>query len=213
MDAGPADVLACTEKSHKRRYSNLQYEFPEWMAQRVFRWGTDLIPDHDLYFDPVCPSYGREDRIHCTVFFGIHTPAAEPVRAVLAGEGGFSITLGRTSYFQNARFDVVKIDVVECGDLYRLHQRVAESLPCTETYAYCPHVTLAYVRPGRGPAYAGRDEFEGQRLWVNSLRFSSHAGGIEYLPLVHREPAPLFMKSSDNGYIKGPYEVLGQPGR
>lgn len=178
---------------HRRRFSNLQYELPEWMAARVRAFGLGLIPDEDVYSDPACPSYGREDRPHCTVFWGIHTPDPEPVRDVLSGEGGFSITLGQTACFECERFDVVKIDVVECGDLYRLHQQIGSRLECTETYSYRPHVTLAYVRRGTGGRYVGRDDFEGQRLWVNSLRFSSSAGRVLYLGLGHREPAAVYL--------------------
>jgi hypothetical protein len=168
---------------HRRQYSSLQFDLPDWLASRVRRWGRSHIPEDALFAPPDDPGYGRTDLIHCTVFWGIHTSDPERVRAALSGASGFTIQLGSVSHFSNSRFDVVKIDVTNCGDLYRLNQRVADRLEVTHVYPYSPHVTVAFVRPGWGRRLCGSRAFAGRHLWVNRLRFVGRTGATTWVRL------------------------------
>lgn len=178
--------------THKKQYSCLMYEFPFWMAQRIIEWGVDHIPNDALYEEKEDPSYGRELKIHCTIFFGIHTNDGELVKTLLCDEEAFSIKLGKTSYFENCKFDVVKIDV-EGGNLYRLHDKIKTQLETTDPYPnYCPHVTIAYVKKGFGPLFNNYNDFEGQTLWINSLKFSNCLGEINHICLKKRQPVDVY---------------------
>jgi hypothetical protein len=67
--------------------------------------------------------------------------------------------------------DVLKIDV-HSEDLHRLNT-LLKSLPYTDTHpTYQPHVTLAYVKPGRGKYYEGISTFVGREFTVDSLVFT-----------------------------------------
>lgn len=156
--------------NHKNLYSSLQYNLPKPLADKINQWGQTNIPDTALFIDENDPTYGRETQSHCTVLGGIHTIYFYPLRELLLDEHGFSIELGKISCFQNCKFDVVKIDVIG-GDLYRLNQKLKQTLDVTETYSYSPHITIAYVKPGMGPKFINSTDFQGINLYVDMLQF------------------------------------------
>jgi hypothetical protein len=167
---------------HKYKFSSVQYDLPPHVSNQIIDWGRYNIPEGALFNDVNDPTYGREDRIHCTIFFGIHTPRVEPVERVLRWETPFPITLGAVSYFTNCRFDVVKLEVFG-NDLFRIHNNIALNLDSTETYKYCPHVTIAYVKKGTGHMYSGTNCFTGRKLWVSTLLFSSSSGNKYHIDI------------------------------
>lgn len=156
--------------NHKTLYSSLQYNIPYPYHDKIVQWGKTNIPDDVLFIDETDPAYGREMQAHCTVLGGIHTSHFHSLFGLLLDEQSFSIELGKVSCFENCKFDVVKIDVIG-GDLYRLNQELKQQLEVTETYAYHPHVTIAYVKPGTGRRFVGSTEFSGINLNVDVLRF------------------------------------------
>lgn len=140
------------------------------------------IADEDLAED------GREDRPHITVKYGIHTEEAYEVAAALRNEPGGVAILGATSLFQAkdnwSGADVVKIDVIS-RDLRRLNGAIASGVEVTDKYpVYRPHVTVAYVKPGRGQKYEGMDAVEGAEVPFYSITFSSKNGTEVDIPLL-----------------------------
>ncbi len=137
------------------------------------------IPDSDLAED------GREEEAHVTVKYGFHTDDAEEIRRVVEDFGTVYLKLGKTSIFPakeassqrgGDQFDVVKIDV-ESEDLHRLNSLLSDSLEHTDTHPdYKPHITLAYVKPGRGKKYVGDDTVEGEEVFGARLIFSDQEG-------------------------------------
>lgn len=157
------------------------------------------IPDEDLAAD------GREADPHVTVKYGLHTPDPGAVRRVVQGFGPVTVTLGRTAYFAGGdasiqrggdAYDVVYVEVL--GDDVRfLNKLVSDSLPHTDTHPeYVPHVTLAYVRPGLGEKYAGRDAVEGLELTFTELDFADQEGAHTAVPLEEGAPAKAVRKGS-----------------
>lgn len=161
------------------KFSSTQVDLPETVAREVRAVGERLIPDSELYTDPADDSYGREERPHVTVKYGLHTEDAEEVRHALAGEPPVAVTLGKLSVFPgkgDTPYDVVKADV-DSPDLHRLNKKIGDSLKVTDTHPeYVPHVTLAYVKRGEGKKYAGDSSLEGKRLTFDSVTFSSSNG-------------------------------------
>jgi 2'-5' RNA ligase len=168
---------------------------------------ADAIPDADLAAD------GREEEYHVTIKYGLHTADAEEVRQVVEGFGPVEITLGATSIFPAKEtgpqrggdaYDVVKVDV-DSPDLYRLNRVIADALEHTDTHPkYQPHVTLAYVKPGRGKRYVGNDAVEGKTLNLSDLVFSNQEGERTVISLsgVRPEVARALEAVGANGVAK-----------
>ena len=89
--------------------------------------------------------------IHITLRYGIQGDDIAAIEALLRTQRPFAATLGATSSFPpsaNNSGVAVIIATIECPELHALHQRLGEVVDFMEpTFAYEPHVTVAYVRP------------------------------------------------------------------
>ncbi len=161
---------------HRHQYSCIYYNLPTVVSQQIIEWGNSNISDEILYSPPDDNTYGRENLIHCTVFFGLHTDSATPVVFLLENEPPFLIRLGQVSCFSNDLFDVVKIEVWS-DDLLRLHSKMGSCLHCTEKFStYTPHITIAYLNKGEGEKFIGDKTFDRMTMRVDTLNFSSKVG-------------------------------------
>lgn len=148
------------------KFSSIQINIPESMAKKVMDVGK-LIPGSELADD------GRENDIHVTCLFGIHSSDPADVSMAITSFGQFEIELGKTSYFECDGYDVVKIDVIS-QKLVELHDRLCDSTPFTSTHpVYVPHCTIAYVASGCGKKYAGISVFEGDKFTAENVVFTS----------------------------------------
>jgi 2'-5' RNA ligase len=156
----------------EHKYSSTQANLRGDLARAVLAFAHQ-IPDGELADD------GRETEPHVTCKYGIHGDDAGEVADALDGEGPITLKLGKVSIFpasEDRPSDVVKLDV-DSPDLHRLNKKLADALPHTDTHPrYVPHVTIAYVKPGMGRKYAGRDDLEGQRATIDRIRFSDKRG-------------------------------------
>lgn len=145
---------------------------------------AECIPDEDLAED------GREDNMHVTVKYGLHTDDVEEVRKAVQGFGGVPLTLGKTSVFparEGKEYDVVKIEV-ESKELRYLNRLLSESLEHTDTFPdYNPHITLAYVKPGLGEKYAGMTDVKGMKMHGSRIAFCNKQGEQILIELVDRD--------------------------
>ena len=158
-----------TYASGDRELSSTQFNLPRNLANRVMEMGR-RISDADL------AEYGREDEPHVTIKYGLHTSNPSDVSSVASGFGPVEIKLGRTSFFECNKYDVVKIDV-ESKSLRSLNAKIGDKLECTDTHPdYIPHVTIAYVKKGLGKKYAGMNDMEGVHFTGSELIFSRADG-------------------------------------
>lgn len=157
-------------------YSNTQVDLPADLARRVREWGRKHIPDSDLHVDG--EEYGREDEIHVTVKYGLHTAKPGPVQQLLHDAQPFKISLGKVSRFtKDDDYDVMKI-AVEGEGLRQLHTLLTSSLSNTDKHPrYQPHITIAYVRKGCCAELVGQEPFAEEMIEVNQIVFSSKSGG------------------------------------
>ncbi len=179
---GGPGVQMSHDGSH--RFSSTQINLPLPVAVKCFGMAS-RIPPEDL------DSCGREQRPHVTVRYGLHTGDPAKVQRVLSGFGPASFTLGQTSVFparESGGADVVKIDVAG-NDLHRLNRLLGELLEHTDTHeGYKPHVTLAYVKPGRGGRYAGWKDLAGKSLAATEIAFCDHDGRQWLISLTGTSP-------------------------
>lgn len=126
---------------------------------------------------------GREETPHVTVKYGLLTKDADEVREIVEGLGPVHIALGRTSLFESPEHDVVKVDA-EGDNLRRLNALISDSLEHQDKHdQYQPHVTLAYVKPGRGQRYVDMADVDGMEVFCSTLIFSAHDGKVTKIKL------------------------------
>lgn len=135
-----------------RKYSCLMAVIPRDVAARILRWNKVLIPE-----DVLDPEEGRESEPHVTVKFGLHeAKPSDKLKKLIANTQPFKIKLGKTSIFENEKYDVVKLSV-ESKAIHAFNAAVKKAVQTTDTYpTYIPHLTLAYVKPGEGKRFVGK---------------------------------------------------------
>ncbi len=189
MDVDSIIQTNLAKRASKYEFSSTQLNLPAEVATTVRRMARDIKPS-----DLVRPEY----KPHITLKYGLHTSDSQPVKSVLAGEGPIRVRLGRTEVFSAAEtgeeHDVVKVKVFS-PDARRVHSRLIRALPHTTTHPkYQPHLTLAYVKKGKGKKYADRNDLEGKELTFDDVTFSSKSGRKTSIPL---------KKSAAEQYMRG----------
>ena len=169
------------------QYSSVQISLPTPAADEIFGWGEEQIDDSKIFLDPHDPLYGREDEIHITVLYGLHTEKAELVRELVKYEPTFRVRLGPVSIFTNSnKFDVVKIEVIS-DNLHLLNEKLSYNLASTILYnKYQPHITVAYVDKGSCSHLNGCLDFNGAVYSVNTLFFCHRDRLRTSIPLAPR---------------------------
>jgi 2'-5' RNA ligase len=173
---GVSEVKDRSAAPAEHKFSSTQVNLPKEIADKIFAFGR-RIPDKDL------ADNGRETEPHITIKYGLHGWDSKFVEEALAGEGPVTVKFGKVSLFENDDFDVVKVDVESPG-LHRLNKKIAESQPNTETFPdYKPHITIAYVKKGKGKRYVGKGRLEGKTVTLSSVTFSGRDGERVEIPL------------------------------
>lgn len=150
----------------------LEIEGP--LRKRVIEWAKTKVPDEDIYTDDLIK--GREDEPHITVKWGLEAGSKQKVAKVVKAFGPVEAKLGQTKIFDSPpKYDVVVAEV-DSDDIRRLNALIRKNIKNTTTYPFTPHMTLAYVKKGSGKKYAGRKDFEGEKLTFKSLHYASKNG-------------------------------------
>jgi len=170
------------------QYSSVQVRLAPPAADTIFEWGEQHIEDSKIFFDPHDPVYGREDEIHITVLYGLHTEQSELVRELLRNEPAFRVKLGAVSIFTtSSKFDVVKIEVISDA-LHHLNEKLSYNLASTVLYnKYQPHITIAYVEKDSCDHLRGCLDFNGVVHNVSDLYFCHRDRHCTSLPLASRQ--------------------------
>lgn len=133
----------------KHEYGCLMGMFNPQHSKNIVKFGKTIIPPSILYTSETDDSYGYGDEPHVTVKFGL-TPDLDKntVLSIIKGIKPFYINLHSLSQFKNSEFDVIKFDV-ESSVLRDIRKKV-DKYPNEDSFPdYHPHVTIAYVLPGR----------------------------------------------------------------
>lgn len=203
-----------TETGEKHTYASTQVNLPTG-ASHMVRAAALAIPDEDL-----APK-GREDNPHITVKYGLTDDSPETIQKLtqlLESHPPITATLGKTSVFTGGEDgDVVKAEV-DSPQLHALNDAIAKAFPNEDTHPeYEPHVTLAYVKPGKGAKYAGDTQLQGLPVRFTSLTFATKDGKQIEIPLkgVNRgtthEADPELIKPGTRIMYTGATDVMGKP--
>ena len=110
------------------------------------------IDKEDIY-EVEGESYGIQENPHLTLLYGTTKDVStEDVKELLEGTGEIKIQVNGIDIFENDKFDVLKFDM-EGDNLHNANKSLSE-LPHTTDYPdYMPHMTVAYLKPGKGSEY------------------------------------------------------------
>jgi len=172
-------------------YGCVMAPLPEGAAARI-REIAAAIPDEDIY-ESEDGEHGREDDVHVTVKYGLHTSDHEEVRKALQGFGPVRATLRRLTAFHAPDFVVLKVSV-ESEDLIRLNRLVCDSFEFTDSHPeYRPHATVAYLRHRPADPYWYKAAFAGPGLdmdvVIDELEFSDAGGRHTFFDLSGKREA------------------------
>ena len=125
----------------------LSFTFPE-----ITKIHEMMDPD-DIYYEECDRSFGLEDESHTTLLFGLHEGVtSEDVSGVLDNFKFGTCRVSDASLFQNPQYDVLKFDV-SGTDLHNANREL-KKFPHTSNFPdYHPHLTVGYLKPGRGKKY------------------------------------------------------------
>ncbi len=170
-------------KNTQYDYSSVHVDVPRSLAEEIQNWGSDEISDKDIFVSQTDPSFGREDEMHVTVLYGIHSEGSEQVKKFVK-DGNLKVKLGKVNVFTNPdKFDVVVV-AINSPDLVALNEKMKKDIEYTNKYSeYKPHVTVAYVKKGKGWQHRGHDQWEGKEFSCDYIVFSSKNGSKERISI------------------------------
>ena len=162
-------------------FSSVLVDVPEPLATNIIDWGIENIPEKHVFKNP---GFGREDEMHITALYGLHSENSEQIRPIVAKVAPVDVTLGKVTIFDSRDdYDVVVIEV-DSEDLTELNKTLKESVVYTNRYAqFIPHVTIAYVHKNKGWNLCGEAKFSGEEFTVEHVVFSSRNGSKERIPI------------------------------
>jgi 2'-5' RNA ligase len=153
----------------QNEFSSTQINLPDALANDIKKWGKTFIPDDDLYTEN---GHGREEEIHVTVLYGLHSDDSKEARDALKDESSMEIELKETSIFEADKFDVVKF-TVQSKDLVGANKKLSTCDHTNDHGSYSPHCTIAYVKKGTGKKYTGNKKFDGVKFTSDTVLFST----------------------------------------
>ena len=164
--------LLLEKKGEKHSYSCVMAVFNGKDAHFVMDWSQKHVKDRNLHIADN-GGMGRENEIHVTVLYGLHTNDVKDIEEVKAEP--FKITLGKISKFESEEYDVLKIEV-QSPKLHQLNKKLKEFEYTSKFDKYVPHCTIAYVKKGSCDRLLGNEYFLGKEVSVDSLTFSPAEG-------------------------------------
>ncbi len=152
-----------------RRVGCLMAELPKSFADACLAFAKS-IPANELAED------GLELWPHVTLFHGLHSLDPSPVFNATAPLGSLKVVPGKLGMFEGDGHDVLYVTVDNAADCGRWN-RAASGLPNTPSdHGYVPHITLAYLKPGKGKQYLGRDDLSGGPVAVETVVYATPDG-------------------------------------
>lgn len=137
-----------------------------------------VIEKDDLYEDPEgIEEYGLESESHLTLIYGINSTEnnSEKIIKMVSEFKPIKLKLGKVSMFETDKYDVIKIDVSPSKELLKYRKELIENTKNTQSYnIYVPHMTLGYVKKGKGEKYINKIKINelGKELNFDTIKYS-----------------------------------------
>lgn len=163
-DEIPAEVRAKDSKDDIS-YGWCGLQMPPSIKLVAFGIASKIKPD-DLH------EIGIEDDTHVTVKYGFEDGVtSEMVAQKSMPLLPVTMKFGKLSLFKNDEFEVLKVEV-ESEKLQGMHRQLSNLPNVDNRPKFNPHMTIAYLKPGRGKQYIGDNPLNGRFVQVNDLQFS-----------------------------------------
>lgn len=140
------------KKSANRTSSWVYIELPK-NIEEICENFWDKIEEDDLFKEEA--DNGIETEPHVTVKYALLNEDVKEIRDVLKGERNGFVELVDTALFPADEYEVLKI-TVNSEDLDRIHEKLNRLPHQDRFHIYNPHITLAYLKKGRGKKYVGK---------------------------------------------------------
>lgn len=133
-----------------------EYDYNCFMLETPFKnWDNLLekIDDKDVY-DNEKGEYGKEDEPHITILYGLHNEVSfDDIKKITdKAEKPINFEVKGIDYFESEEFDVLKLNV-ESESLRTLNEKACGHPYTNEYDTYNPHMTVAYLKKGKGKKY------------------------------------------------------------
>ena len=142
------------DKNHKYEYgcAMLYFTFPE------MEYLHKMVNPEDIYTEEDDSSFGLENEPHTTLLFGLHnTVSLSDVKNVMDEFKFGNLVAHNPSLFRNEKYDVLKFDIKYStkGDefLHKCNEKLKKFPHTSDFPNYHPHMTLAYLKLGKGIKY------------------------------------------------------------
>ena len=150
----------------------IELDIPKWKEI------TSIIEKEDIFYSKKDEVYGLMDHPHLTLFYGLHKEVTDDqVEECLEGIKGsdFNLRVKGISIFENPKFDVVKLEIEKNKTLTKIFNRLLKLPNSNEFPDYNPHVTISYVKKGKGKKYIDPDckFYIGK---INEIRYENSDG-------------------------------------
>lgn len=181
MDVSETLPIILGSLAEARSYSCLLGNLPRDLGGGVHEIFRQIHP-HDL----LKPTFETDEQPHVTVLYGLHTHNPDEVfHQIRSGDAMRPVTMqiGNLDLFRHRDQDVLKLNI-HSPEITHLH-KIVRRLPNSFTFPkYEPHVTVAYLKPGRGEKYLGlKNPLAGREVTFNGLVFSTPQKRLSYVPL------------------------------
>lgn len=182
-----------SEVGQKFDYQSTQLDLPTDEAKKATTFANS-IPEDELAKDESdnykAAQTGRENEPHITVLYGLDNKLTkEQLEKALVDTPPITIEFGKTSLFHQPDKDVLKVDI-QSQQLHDLNEKLQQEFETPgQTFSeYKPHMTLAYLKKGEGAKYVDDTTFEGDKITLNHLTFSTNTGEMVKIPLKGAAP-------------------------
>jgi hypothetical protein len=124
----------------------VKFDVPTWKTDFL-----DIIKKEDIYD---VDGFGLETETHVTLLYGIYNEVKiDDILTLLPDIDDFYCIFNTISIFSNGEYDVLKLEA-DAEWLYEINLNLRSNLPYKETFGvYNPHMTIAYLKAGRGTMY------------------------------------------------------------
>jgi 2'-5' RNA ligase len=140
------------------------------VAKKVIEF-AESIPEEELYVEE--EGHGRELEPHATILYGLHSNNPDEIYEALQIGDDIQATLGNLSFFENDKYNVLKIDV-QSDQLKELNKKLTDSMDYTNDYPdYHAHMTIAYLNKEADMSkYTDNKLFEGVEVTFPFVKIS-----------------------------------------
>lgn len=141
------------------------------------------IDEEDIYIDDEDDSFGLEKDPHTTLLFGLHDEVTtEDVKKVVNEFKFDECKVYNVSLFESEKYDVLKFDV--SGDNLTKCNKSLAKFPHTNDFPdYHPHLTIGYIKPGKGKKYVKKFKNNEFSLEPNHIVYSKPDGTKDNIKL------------------------------